>query len=114
MEALLILDIACAQREVAQAEHVLESCRACEYETIAELYRFKAWHRATNFDKKEVDVGLMRAAMNRHGNHTTTSISFPATKSCMRAPDGTLLRSLTYYTYTLILGTVNIESASLG
>ena len=114
MEVLLILDIARAQREVARAEHILASCHAREYETIAELYRFKARHRATNFDMKEVDMGLMRAAMNRHGNHTTMSISFPAMKSCMRAPDGTLLRSLIYCTYIIILGTVNIESASLG
>ena len=96
MEALLILDVARAQREVAQAEHTLASCHAREYETVAELYQFKAQHRATNLSKKEVDVGLVRAAMNRHGNHTTTSITFPSTRPSMRALDGKSYRSPTY------------------
>ena len=91
MEALLALDVACAQREVARAEHILASCRAREHESIAELYRFKAQHRATNLNKKEVDVGIMRAAMNQRGNCASASILLSTRKACVRAPDGTLL-----------------------
>ena len=92
--------MACAQREVAQAEHALASCRAHEYETIAELYRFKARHRAMNLDKKEVDVGIMRAAMNRHGHYASSSVSSPARKArVVRAPDGMLLCSLAFFLF---------------
>ena len=110
MEALLVLDVARAQREVARAEHILASCRAREYETIAELYRFKAQNRATKLNKKEVDVGIMRAAMNQHGNYPGP-IPSSARKACVRAPDGTLPCSLTYYLLNASAGTV-IESAS--
>lgn len=51
---------------MARAEHALESCRVREHETIAELYRFKAQHSAIKLNNKEVDVGHVRAAMNRH------------------------------------------------
>lgn len=112
MEALLILDVACAQWEVACAEHALASCRALEYETIMELYQFKAQHRAMDLNKKEVDVGFMQAAMNRHGNHTTASISFPATKPCMQAPDGMLLHSPTHCILNITFSGTMIESAS--
>ena len=54
-----LFGVAHAQCEVAWAEQVLASCHAHKYETIAELYRFKAWHKATNLDKKEMDVGIM-------------------------------------------------------
>ena len=82
-EALLILDVACPQWEVAQVEHALASCHAHEYETITELYQFKAWHRAMNLDKKEVDVEIMQVAMNWHGNYASSSVSSPARKACV-------------------------------
>ena len=94
-------------------KHALASCHAHEYETIAELYQFKAWHRATNLDKKEVNMGIMQVAMNQHGHYASSSVSSPARKACVvQASDGMLLCSLAYCVLDIAFAGTVIESAS--
>lgn len=92
-EAVLVLDVARAQREVARAEHALVSCRAREYETIAELYRFQAEHNALNLNDKETDVGLVRAAMNQYDNHSYLG-SFTSNNPRCSTSDGTSIKRI--------------------
>ncbi|KAI6157893.1 hypothetical protein BKA82DRAFT_4347043 [Pisolithus tinctorius] len=66
-EALLLLDVACTQREVFRAEQALAACIAHEYKSMAKLYKYKAGSGEARVHEKDMEVGSLRVAMKKRG-----------------------------------------------
>ncbi|KAI6144474.1 hypothetical protein BKA82DRAFT_4017122 [Pisolithus tinctorius] len=66
-EALLLLDVARAQRKVFRAEQALAACIAHKYESMAKLYKYKAGSSKARVHEKDMEVSSLRVAMKKCG-----------------------------------------------
>ncbi|KAI5981558.1 hypothetical protein F5J12DRAFT_788595 [Pisolithus orientalis] len=66
-EALLLLDVACAQCKVFCVEQALATCITHKYELMAKLYKYKAGSGEVRVQKKDMEVGSLHVAMKKHG-----------------------------------------------
>ncbi|KAI5994623.1 hypothetical protein F5J12DRAFT_785804 [Pisolithus orientalis] len=64
-EALLLLDIVCAQCKVFCAEQALATCIAHKYELMAKLYKYKAGSSKARVHEKDMEVGSLCVAMKK-------------------------------------------------
>ncbi|KAI6002564.1 hypothetical protein F5J12DRAFT_783741 [Pisolithus orientalis] len=58
-EALLLLDIVCAQCKVFCAEQALATCIAHKYELMAKLYKYKAGSGKARVHEKDMEAQLL-------------------------------------------------------
>lgn len=66
-EALMVLDVVRAQREVRRAEQALAESLANQHETMSKFYRLKRRTTEDTVHRLELGIGSIRVAMKRHG-----------------------------------------------
>lgn len=66
-EATLLLEVACARRDVHHAQKQLAECLNQETKSLCTLHQLKAKKFAEPMDDANLNIGRIRAMFNRYG-----------------------------------------------
>ena len=66
-EAMLLLEVACARRDVHHAQKQLAECLNQETKSLCALHQLKAKKFAELVDDANLNIGRIRATFNRYG-----------------------------------------------
>lgn len=95
-EALLVLEIARAQRDVHHAEKALAECVVRQHEKIADLHRFKAVRMQDTVDDKDLNIGWINALFSNHSRVRPIPIARASTHCRLQSDEDGELFPLTF------------------